>query len=764
MKKIFSILLSISLVMTMMSTMVFANTLPLTASASIDVNSTEGATFKNFVGDSFDENYFFMGTFVAVTNSDVTKLDGTKKLVLEDDDDELQFDCNIAWYPYLESENIGCMGLGEDAVTTLKTGESAVIADGIINNLFFGRTADDLYPMTTFGVALKDSSTLTKDTTVTMKIVNVVDEEETVLGQISHTFEAPVSFSHTELADFASVLKDLNNGKEVEASVVVSALSKVTSEDAKNELIVATNATEDEEAKISEENIKALANLLSGAVTVSTNNTSSDKVKVSMPYATLATGSDVEINVADAEQIEGVTVAEGQVGLSLDISLKANGTEIQPLIPQTVEIELPANFAKGENKKVTVYHKTSDDYREVDVVGGKISFKADSFSTFTLVGDEIVITEENLAEEVAVVIERQKDADGEDTNIFNIGIKPDGVNASSTAIVNFVDATFGLRITKGDMVSCEYKLRDGKDGIIVDAINNGSYDGVDKLVDINFLAQVPGGREGTASVTKGLGETLWVAELEVNGIGNATLVVGGIDLGARSDYNVIYTEVGQSRTKATTLNQATTNIEIKQKKHKIDIEIEFANALSEAKFADVDWLGMEVVFENRLTGDKQTAVVGNGTDENVNYLTLRKSIDAEGLEVSTATGSVELIANNNYIFEVTGAGFRTYRGSILADDDKEIKLWNNARYDKADGTVTSEEVVEGDGNPVYKNFLVGDIYMDGIVDIYDLSAVTSYYAPKKDVTADKKFAAYDLNRDGIIDAADIAYVQVSYGN
>lgn len=757
MKKIISILLSVSLAMTMlMSATVFAADLPLSASASTDVTSIEGATFKNFVGDSFDENYFFMGTFVAVTNSDVTKLGGTKKLVLEGDT-ESAVECNIAWYPYLESEGIGCMGLGENAVTTLTIGESAEIATGMINNLFFGRTTDNLYPMTTFCVALKDSSTLKKNTTVTMKIVNVIDDEETVLGQISHTFEAPVSFSHAELADLAAVLKDLNNGNEVEVSDVVAALGKVTSEDAKNELIAATKVAEGEEAKISEENIKALANLLSETVTVSTKNTSDDKVKVSMPYAALATGSDVEINVADAEQIDGVTVADGKVGLSLDISLKANDTDVQPLIPQTVEIELPAYFAKDEGKKVTVYHETSSVYDEVDIVGGKISFETESFSVFTLVGDEIVITEDNLAEEVEVVIERQKDADGEYTNVFDIGIKPSGVNASSTAIVNFVDATFGLRVTKQDMVSCDYELREGKDGLIIDGIKEGSYTGSDKLVDINFLAQVPGGREGTESITKGLGETLWVAELEVNGLGSASLVVGGIDLGTHSEKNVIYTEVDQNRAKATTLNQASMNFDIEQKKHNIDIEIEFANALADTNLNDAEYLGMTVVFKNLLTGDTQTAVVGNGTDADVNYLTISNAIGADGLKVTTAIGSVELIADNSYTFEVKGAGFRTVRGSVLADKDKTITLWNNAR------TANPEEVVEGDGNPVYKNFLVGDIYMDGIVDIYDLSAVTSYYAPKKAVT-ENKYATYDLNRDGYIDAADIAYVQVSYGN
>lgn len=759
MKRIISILLSVSLAMTMlMSATVFAADLPLSASASTDVTSTEGATFKNFVGDSFDEDYFFMGTFVAVTNSDVTTLGGTKKLVLEDDDTESAVECNIAWYPYLESEGIGCMGLGEDAVKTLKTGESAEIANGIINNLFFGRTTDNLYPMTTFGVALKDGSTLTKDTTITMKIVNVVDGEETVLGEISYTFEAPVSFSNEELADLAAVLKELNNGNKVEAGDVVDALGKVTSEDAKNELIAATKVAEgEEEAKISVENIKALANLLSETVTVSTKNTSADRVKVSMPYAALATGTNIEINVADAEMIEGVTVADGKVGLSLDISLKADNTDVQPLIPQTVEIELPAYFAKDEGKKVTVYHETSSVYDEVDVIDGKISFETESFSVFTLVGDEIVITESDLAEEVEVVIERQKDVNGEYTNVFDIGIKPSGANASSTAIVNFVDATFGLRITKQDMVSCDYELREGKDGLIIDGIKEGSYTGSDKLVDINFLAQVPGGKEGTESITKGLGETLWVAELEINGLGSASLVVGGIDLGTHSENNVIYTEVDQNRAKATTLNQATMNFDIEQKKHKIDIEIEFANALADAKLADTDYLGMTVVFKNLLTGDTQTAVVGNGTDADVNYLTISNAIGADGLKVTTATGSVELIADNNYTFEVKGAGFRTVRGSVLADKDKTITLWNNAR------TTNSEEVVEGDGNPVYKNFLVGDIYMDGIVDIYDLSAVTSYYAPKKAVT-ENKYATYDLNRDGYIDAADIAYVQVSYGN
>ncbi len=60
-----------------------------------------------------------------------------------------------------------------------------------------------------------------------------------------------------------------------------------------------------------------------------------------------------------------------------------------------------------------------------------------------------------------------------------------------------------------------------------------------------------------------------------------------------------------------------------------------------------------------------------------------------------------------------------------------------------------------------KNFLAGDIVKDGNINIYDLSAIVSYFNPLTTSLADK-YAKYDLNRDGKIDMMDISIILTSW--
>ena len=56
---------------------------------------------------------------------------------------------------------------------------------------------------------------------------------------------------------------------------------------------------------------------------------------------------------------------------------------------------------------------------------------------------------------------------------------------------------------------------------------------------------------------------------------------------------------------------------------------------------------------------------------------------------------------------------------------------------------------------VTKNFLAGDIIMNNVIDLYDLSAVSSYFGKKGLTADDAQYIQYDLNRDGKVDIIDI---------
>ena len=90
-------------------------------------------------------------------------------------------------------------------------------------------------------------------------------------------------------------------------------------------------------------------------------------------------------------------------------------------------------------------------------------------------------------------------------------------------------------------------------------------------------------------------------------------------------------------------------------------------------------------------------------------------------------------------------------------DDKVLNFWNNVK--------DNDTVVEEGKYSEKKNFLAGDIVADNNINIYDLSAVVSYFATEITDEADyDKYVKYDLNRDGVIDSKDVAYVLVSWGN
>ncbi len=120
---------------------------------------------------------------------------------------------------------------------------------------------------------------------------------------------------------------------------------------------------------------------------------------------------------------------------------------------------------------------------------------------------------------------------------------------------------------------------------------------------------------------------------------------------------------------------------------------------------------------------------------------------AENTDNVTYTVSVEVPVDVAYTVTVTGAGYRTARKNIKVTEDGEntVTFWNNVK--DADGA----------------NYLAGDIVKDNNINIYDLSAVVSYFGTANDVTNTSTYAKYDLNRDGVIDSKDVAYVLVSWG-
>ena len=120
--------------------------------------------------------------------------------------------------------------------------------------------------------------------------------------------------------------------------------------------------------------------------------------------------------------------------------------------------------------------------------------------------------------------------------------------------------------------------------------------------------------------------------------------------------------------------------------------------------------------------------------------------------------SMSLTQNTAYTVTVSGAGYRTARYTVSMTGTKTLNFWNNVK----DEPTVIERGSTGTG--VKTNFLAGDIVKDGQINIYDLSAVVSYFGTDGlSVSNHPEYAKYDLNRDCVIDSKDVAYVLVSWG-
>ena len=119
-----------------------------------------------------------------------------------------------------------------------------------------------------------------------------------------------------------------------------------------------------------------------------------------------------------------------------------------------------------------------------------------------------------------------------------------------------------------------------------------------------------------------------------------------------------------------------------------------------------------------------------------------------------------LTADVAYNVEISGAGYRTTRYTVTMQgedkDGKVLNFWNNVK--------DNETAIEEGKKTAKVTYLAGDIVKDRLINIYDLSAVVSYFGEEMDTDEYNAYAKYDLNRDGKIDSKDVAYVLVSWGN
>lgn len=595
------------------------------------------------------------------------------------------------------------------------------------------------------GISIEDSSSISKDFSITMTPMAVTAEMsgtpgsddfklnltvgEAIATAVKAEFDGPITFEDSSLAKMGAVLTSLDFGTSVSYDNVVAALADITTDAAKAEL----NET------ITDEQISALAEIIANGNSGKAITTNSGVVTI--PNIALAVAPAAEGTVYTVEATKVETTEETPEGtddiVAYDIKIKADGIEVsKPIVAQKVMVDLPNGW---NTSGVKVKH--GDTWSDVDeVVNGKIVFTTDSFSTFTLAGVNAVANEDTRADEVKFEIVQ----DETNKNKFSLLITP---TSPSKQIIKFAAAAMKYDFRKGSIADDEvmknftYKLTE-VEGISIKMIDENAKYNSDSIGGFSFIATAEDGN----LLTVAAGESIKVADIEITGKGK-------IDVSTDSFENddKIYFETDEDNevdpVKVFSTYSNPTTIDIPEITYDLTINVDFG--LNRIETTDADYLGMTVTLKGSITKEEIVLSIG---DE------IAVTLD-EVNQKASATGKVNLPANESYTFAIEGLGYRTYRGSVYLDENKTINLWNNAKTSGSVNVIADDDTTAKD-----VTFLVGDIYMDGIVDIYDLSAATSYYGAENIDKANTNVYACDLNRDGKITIADIAYVQVSYGN
>lgn len=328
---------------------------------------------------------------------------------------------------------------------------------------------------------------------------------------------------------------------------------------------------------------------------------------------------------------------------------------------------------------------------------------------------------ENLANTVKVSFTDVTENEGE--KVYDIYVEADSENT----INRLMSVQMALDFETDDTIEMNVTAADGLSLSFEDGMYLFNFDG-----------------ETRPSVT---GTKIKIGKVKMTGYGTFTLVIDAekdnkvhaAELNGENVVTDFVPEAGEGQGRFD-ISANLEDVEVSVPTRKLTINVDFNNAV---KNQVADYQDMTVT----VTGPKDYEKVFNlGSDET--------SIDDNKVVITIEN---ELTLNTTYTVEVKGAGYRTALYSVNMNADKTLNFWNNAKDTEVEVEVGKEASKKN------TTFLAGELVKDGKINIYDLSAVVSYFGTINNVNAESEYAKYDLNRDGKIDSKDVAYVLVSWG-
>ncbi len=458
-------------------------------------------------------------------------------------------------------------------------------------------------------------------------------------------------------------------------------------------------------------------------------------------------GTSYSVEVSDFDTNVPISTASSDYGKTemMDITVyqtKDGQKNKFDLKEQPVTIELASKA--DTNKVVKVYHFNNSNWDLVNDAkliedGSKVQFVAPSFSGYAVAYNPAAVQEYSKNIGVAFVKNTE--------DVYDIYLKSqDGktINRYMTA-----DLTFSLE--GSELGTLTYTVNPATDINLVN--KEGS----------RYEFNLDGKKESGIS-----GKTIKIGEIVFNGYGKGTFKVD--DTANANDTNAVHTAKATDNIVDEFLpngNQTTTG--------KLSLNNEVTTDEGEGTIKDYERkpetkdLTINVVFPNNINNqsylyqDMKVTVSGGDLADSINVPLgdVGAAVITPEWNDTTNSYSVEvkdkLTKNTAYTVTVEGAGYRTARYTVNMTENKTLNFWNNVKD-------VAEVIEVGSDKPaVTKNFLAGDIVADNTINIYDLSAVVSYFGTDNCVTDHPEYAKYDLNRDGKIDSKDIAYVLVSWG-
>ena len=407
------------------------------------------------------------------------------------------------------------------------------------------------------------------------------------------------------------------------------------------------------------------------------------------------------------------------------IKIDSNGTTTKIDNIENQLVTLTLGETPAEDSTVYVYHVTEDGATKVtgvSVSGNKVTFTAPSFSTYAVTYTASALETADITGEISVAFQEAK------PGIYNILLKA----AEGKKINRFMSAD----------LTFAYTPKSGKIGYSVTSAAN-----VNLILKENESGRYEFNMSGE-TMSSATGAEICIGQVMFEGYGEGTFAVTAADTNkvhtAEIADNIVYDYVADGGVNLGTLNVEGASVEVATTvpKNTLTINVTFPNEVVDQVAA---YQAMKVVISGGdLTNDE---VYELGTDEKI-------------MENGQYVVTTELTKDRSFTVTVSGEGYRTARYTVNMNTDKILTFWNNVK----DNAVSIEDGKEG--GEVTTNFLAGDIVKDNNINIYDLSAVVSYFGEEglteRTPEEYKKYVKYDLNRDGKIDSKDVAYVLVSW--